>query len=67
MLLAKKLLELGEKEVVLTYIDDCKKFWRFIFRARRARKWKKAIKKGDIPDFKAHLIYHIWQAANEGV
>lgn len=65
MLLAKKLLELGEKKVVLQYIDGCKKFWKAVFRFFPINKWKKAIKEDEIPDFKAHLIYHIWHPANE--
>lgn len=59
MLLAKRLLEAGEKEVVLTYIDKCRKFWKFIFSTLPARRWKKAINKGDIPTFGGNLYYHI--------
>lgn len=57
MLLAKELLELGEKEVVLEYFDLCSKFWGFIGRFFSLRKWKKIVKNGDIPDFESNLLY----------
>ncbi len=59
MLLAKKLLEKGERNSVLIYIDQCKNFWRLLFRMGRIKKWKKKIKQGEIPDFRAHLFYHL--------
>ena len=60
MLLAKKLLENGEVDIILEYIKMCKKFWRFIFNFIKIKKWNQKIKKGLIPDFKAHLIYHLY-------
>lgn len=57
MVLAKELLEKGEKETVIEYINLTKKFWRWIMSWWKIRKWKKAIKKGLIPDFGANLIY----------
>ncbi len=59
MLLAKALLEKGEIEVVLNYIDMCKKFWNFFFRFFFIRRWKSLIKKNQIPVFGPHLYYHI--------
>ncbi|WP_273447183.1 hypothetical protein [Neolewinella agarilytica] len=55
MLLAKKLLEVGEKEVVLTFLNSMNKIWQFPFRFFFARNWIKKIKKNEIPDFKANL------------
>jgi len=64
MLLAKKLLERGEMETVLAYLDQCKKFWYPVLRLFKIRKWKKTIKRGQISDFGANLIYLI-EAADE--
>ncbi len=58
MLLAKELLEFGERDVVLEYLDACKSFWLRIFRKRFMKMWKRKIRKEEIPDFGAHLIYH---------
>ncbi|MFK7771523.1 MAG: hypothetical protein AB8F94_05255 [Saprospiraceae bacterium] len=57
MTLAKELLEIEETETVLEYFNLCKKFWYKIISWYKIRKWKKIIKKGSIPDFRAHLIY----------
>lgn len=59
MSLARELLELGEKEVVLKYLDLVKKFWNPLFSFFRIRNWRKAIKRGTIPDFRGNSIYHI--------
>ena len=58
MLLAKELLEIGERKVVLKYLASCKKFWKWIFRIRPMIKWSGKIKKGEIPDFGVNLVYH---------
>ncbi len=57
--LARELLEIGERDVVLQYLDLVKKFWYPIFSFFKVRKWRKAIKKGDVPDFRGHNIYHL--------
>lgn len=59
MLLAKKLLELGERKVVLEYVDMTKYFWSFFPRLLPTRKWKKMILNNRIPNFGAHLTYHM--------
>lgn len=59
MLLAKKLLEIGETDIVLAYIKLCKKFWKFPFSFFYSTIWMLKIKKGAIPDFKANLYYHL--------
>jgi len=53
--LAKDLLEKGEKEVVIQYLELCRKFWRMD--RGRLDKWIQEIKDGKIPDFGANLIY----------
>lgn len=59
MLLAKKLLEVGEKEVVLAYLELCYKFWTISLQPliEMREQWVKEIKEGKIPDFGANLIY----------
>ena len=57
MKLAKELLEMGEKQTVLEYLELCKVFWKKIFSWMKIRKWKRTIEKGEIPDFRANLLY----------
>ena len=57
MRIAKELLEIGEFEIVLEYLGLCRIFWRKIFSWYKIRKWKKIIRNGGIPNFKAHLNY----------
>ncbi len=57
MRLAKALLEIEEKNIVLNYLDECKQFWYFFLRFVQLAKWKKAIKNGEMPDFKGNLFY----------
>ena len=53
--LAKELLEKGETEVVIQYLDLCNNFWTSEF--SNVDEWKKIIQKGEIPQFGAHLKY----------
>ncbi len=55
MLLAKRLLEVGEKQTVLKFLKYCKKFWLFPFRLLFGRKWVKSIQDGKVPEFKMHV------------
>ena len=57
MTLAKELLEMNEPEVVLNYINSCKKFWKWYLSWFKIRKWKKEIRKGNIPNFGSNLYY----------
>lgn len=57
MSLAKELLEIGEDKIVIEYIELCEKFWKKILSRKKLRKWKRAITKSEIPDFKGNLIY----------
>lgn len=54
MLLARSLLEKGEKDVVIEYFDLCSKFWD---KKPRLDGWKASIEKGEMPDFGANLKY----------
>jgi hypothetical protein len=54
MTLAKELLEKGETETVLQYLELCRKFWHF---SNRMEPWIEAIRKGQIPNFGANLSY----------
>jgi hypothetical protein len=55
MSLAKQLLECGEREVVLAYLDLCGRFWER--GSARLAEWKDQIAKGETPAFGANLIY----------
>lgn len=57
MTLAKELLEIGEKEIVLKYFDECLKFWNSDNAKEKIREWKKTISSGDIPNFEGNLVY----------
>ena len=50
MALANALLEKGQKESVLEYLELCKKFWNPPF-ANKLEQWKAAIDSGVTPDF----------------
>jgi len=49
MALAKELLQKGEKDVVLEYLELCSKFWKM--GKDRLDKWSVVVKDGKIPDF----------------
>lgn len=57
MLLAKKLLESGERETVLQYLDSCSGFWRM--EDGRLERWKTIIKQGGMPDFGSNTRYYL--------
>ena len=57
MSLAKALIELGETEAAIEFIDSSKQYWKWIFSWRKTRKWKKEIGNGVIPQFGANLNY----------
>jgi hypothetical protein len=54
MLLAKELLEKGEKQTVLTYLDLCAKFWEM--GQDQLADWKETIQAGGTPDFGVHAM-----------
>lgn len=53
MTLAKELLQKGEKDVVLEYLELCSKFWKS--GKDRLHKWSVVVKDGKIPDFGPNL------------
>jgi len=52
MSLANELLQKGEKDAVLEYLELCSKFWK---RARNLEKWTAEVKEGKIPNFGPNL------------
>jgi tetratricopeptide (TPR) repeat protein len=55
MTLAKELLEKGERDAVLTYLQSCAKFWKM--GGDNLQTWTATIKGGGTPDFGANLYY----------
>ena len=55
MLLAKALLEIGEREVVLEYFELCSKFWKM--HRGRLDEWGTLAAAGRMPDFRANFRY----------
>jgi len=53
MTLAKELLQKGEKDVVLNYLELCLKFWKS--GKDRLHKWSVVVKDDKIPDFGRNL------------
>ena len=53
MILAKELLEKGEDDAIVKYLNDCGIFWK----QRQIRRWIKIIEEGGIPNFGANLLY----------
>ena len=57
MSLAKDLLEIGEREVVLEYFKLCSRFWDSDRAKDTLDKWGVLAAAGRIPDFGANLHY----------
>ncbi len=55
MTLAKKLLEKGEREVVLAYLQSCAKFWKM--GGDKLQGWIATVKAGGVPDFGGNLLH----------
>jgi hypothetical protein len=53
MALAKELLEKGETDAVVSYIDLCRKFWKM--GSEQLNLWSAAVKEGRLPDFGPNL------------
>lgn len=64
MLLAKLLIEKGERETAIQYFDLCAKFW--IGKDEKLEQWKNIVKKGKMPDFGYNLkiIFDRWRLAH---
>lgn len=56
MLLAKRLIEKGDRKIALEYLDLCIKFW--TYERGRVGEWKEAINAEQMPDFMANLRYY---------
>lgn len=52
-MLAKELLELGQKDVVLEYFELCGNFWK----NANLQKWTEIVKNGSIPEFGGNLFF----------
>lgn len=55
MTLASELLEKGERDAVVEYLNMCKKFW--MMGASKLDAWIAAIQAGNKPDFGANLLF----------
>lgn len=55
MSLAKDLFAAGEREVVLTFFDECRAFWRTD--RGRLKQWADEVSSNRLPDFGANLLY----------
>jgi hypothetical protein len=55
MVLAKGLIEAGERDAVVAYFDLCAKFWKMD--NGKLEQWKERVRSGAVPDFGANLYY----------
>ena len=55
MSLAKDLLDVGERDSVLDFFDECRVFWNLDFGA--LDKWTAQVRNGQTPNFGANLLY----------
>jgi hypothetical protein len=55
MSLARDLLRTGERDAVLEYFDQCRKFW--TIGNEKLTAWSEDVKAGRMPDFGANLVY----------
>lgn len=56
MTLAKKLIEGGEKETVIAYLDRCRTFWHSEEASQLLTEWSQAALAGRTPDFPERLL-----------
>ena len=55
MMLAKELLERGERDTVIHYFQECASFWKL--HGDKLVDWTATVKSGGIPNFGANLVY----------
>ncbi len=55
MMLARELLERGERDVVIAYLGKCSRFW--TMHGGKLEEWTRQVHSGEIPDFGANLVY----------
>jgi len=53
MSLAKELVERGERDTVVKYLEQCRSFWK----NARLDDWIRTIQEGKTPNFGANLLY----------
>jgi hypothetical protein len=63
MLLAKELIEKGEREAAVAYLDLCAKFWNN--QGGKLEQWKEVVEQGGMPRFGTNLGYQLtsWRFA----
>ena len=54
--LAQDLLNVGERDTVLEFLNSCRRFWKMDY--GKLDEWAGTIKRGAVPDFGANLLYH---------
>jgi tetratricopeptide (TPR) repeat protein len=57
MMLAKELIDQGERSVVVEYFDLCREFWNDERDLKTLDDWSATVKAGDVPDFGGNLAY----------
>ncbi len=55
MLLAKALIEKGERDAVVEYFNSCRSFW--TMGASQLDTWTATVRGGGMPAFGANLVY----------
>jgi len=53
--LARDLLAKGDQQIVLEYLELCRKFWKLDH--GKLDLWKKDVEEGRVPDFGANLVF----------
>jgi hypothetical protein len=56
MTLARDLLVAGERDAVLDFMDECRKFWKA--HEDKLSDWKNTIQRGGVPEFGSNLRYY---------
>lgn len=54
MMLAKELLEKGERDTVIKYSEECATFWKD---QGKLQQWTARVRAGEMPEFGANLVY----------
>jgi hypothetical protein len=65
MLLAKELLERGERKAVVDYFVSCAKFWRSGRERGALTEWAQRVQRGEVPNFGPNLRY-FWYDPRRG-
>jgi hypothetical protein len=57
MSLAQALLERGRPDVVIVYLDLCSSFWKGFGARHFLKKWRRAVRRREVPDFRPNMLY----------